>query len=80
MQESAATGAPDSGDRTGRRPLADRGRLRSALERSTGITPQALAHLPGLVVGILDRGYRAIELSSTVPQLADAWIAERRSG
>lgn len=78
MHDAAAPGGPDAGDRTGRRPLVERNRLRSTLERSTGLTPQALSHLPGLLVAVLDLSYVAIELSSTVEGMGDDWVASRR--
>ncbi|MDO9357203.1 MAG: EAL domain-containing protein [Solirubrobacteraceae bacterium] len=66
MYEATHDGSPAGPDRTGRRPLAQRQQLRTMLERSTGITPQALGYLPGLVVAVLDLDYVAIELTSTV--------------
>ncbi|MBJ7471087.1 MAG: diguanylate cyclase, partial [Solirubrobacteraceae bacterium] len=76
MQHSPAPGGPAAGNRSGRRPLVERNRLRSTLERSTGLTPQALSHLPGLVVAVLDLDYVVIEVSSTVESLGPNWAAE----
>ncbi len=78
MHENAAPGGPDAGDRTGRRPLVDRNRLRSTLERSTGLTPQALRHLPGLVVAVLDLEFVAVEISSTVTGISDDAVQQQR--
>ncbi len=69
MYEATHEGSPAGPDRTGRRPLAQRQQLRSMLERSTGITPQALGHLPGLVVAVLDLDHVAIEMTSTIAGL-----------
>lgn len=77
MHDSATPGGPDAGDRRGRRPLPDRQRLRSTLERSTGLTPQALRHMPGLVVAVLDLGYTVVEVSSSLQRLPVAWPALR---
>ncbi|MDQ8044465.1 MAG: EAL domain-containing protein [Solirubrobacteraceae bacterium] len=72
-----AEGSPGRPDRAGRRPIVERRQLQSVLERSTGITPQALGHLPGLVLCVLDLEYGLIEMTSTIPAMDDAWIAER---
>jgi diguanylate cyclase (GGDEF)-like protein/PAS domain S-box-containing protein len=78
MHERATTNSsPARPDRTGRRPLVERRQLRSMLERSTGITPQALGHLPGLVVAVLDLDYVTLELSSTIPGQDEAWAQAR---
>ena len=77
MIEGAQHGMPSGPDRTGRRPLVERNRLRTMLERSTGITPQALGHLPGLVVAVLDLDYVALEITSTIAKLGEGWAASR---